>query len=645
VGSLKLDFRTGECPGTHPVRLPQIAVFTRVAPYHGGIHLFSDGTGYFHADYFSGWEAAQLQKVLDECENDSMESAPDAWCEDHVTFRDAPKSEDVEDEELRAKLEPFQPAPFDATRILSEAVDGVPDLPGGLQPVIDPAASTATNVEEHCFADATNTFHVWLDPYASELGSWKFLECGDTPMPILAVEKGVTYTFEQFDASNWYHPLAFGTEPDDDEDDLATYYLNGNQIDEDAYEDAFVVAREAWLDASGQSQDEDEGEGGDEGEDAGEEEDAGEGGDEEDAGEEGGDEDEADEGEGGDEEEDAGEDADADEDRRRLQAGAGYLVTLTVTDDVGDEGEDADEDRRLQAGGDLFYMCNVHNNMAGRIKVYENGAPLNSEDTPALLKEPDVVSAYDQSCGTVGVGDYTRSSGKCPADAFICTEGDETPEQLLFGECMYALDCHMNYNMKSILANSDPIVTFIHQMIPHHQNAVNMAKALLKTNTLDASDEDDREMEHMMWAIINGQNFQIHQMQDYLAAKSYAESDICEDSAPPVFAPTPRPTPSPTVSPGNPTSKPVPAPTAASVTTAPVALAAPAEIMPAASSSSSGSSDTITTQASGNIIATICVVSAVLIVGAFVAGRRSAQAAVKREYLDGARDAVETDKV
>ena len=207
----------------------------------------------------------------------------------------------------------------------------------------------------------------------------------------------------------------------------------------------------------------------------------------------------------------------------------------------------------------------------------------------------------------------------------------------------------MNYNMKSILANSDPIVTFIHQMIPHHQNAVNMAKALLKTNTLDASDEDDREMEHMMWAIINGQNFQIHQMQDYLAAKSYAESDICEDSPSmaPIFAPTPRPTPSPTVSPGNPTSKPVPAPTAASVTTAPVALAAAAEIMPAASSSSSGSSDTITTQASGNIIATICVVACVLIVGAFVAGRRSVKTpAPAREYLrESDRDAVETDRV
>merc|ERR1719201_2452332 len=109
----------------------------------------------------------------------------------------------------------------------------------------------------------------------------------------------------------------------------------------------------------------------------------------------------------------------------------------------------------------------------------------------------------------------------------------------------------MNYNMKSILANSDPIVTFIHQMIPHHQNAVNMAKAVLKTNTLDASDEGDLEMENMMWAIINGQNFQIHQMQDYLAEKNYVESDICEpeDPAPspaPVFAPTPRPSPPPT---------------------------------------------------------------------------------------------------
>ena len=63
------------------------------------------------------------------------------------------------------------------------------------------AADTGANSSDPCFADATNTFHVSIDPYASELGSWKFLECGDTAMPVLAVEKGVTYTFEQFDPS------------------------------------------------------------------------------------------------------------------------------------------------------------------------------------------------------------------------------------------------------------------------------------------------------------------------------------------------------------------------------------------------------------------------------------------------------------
>jgi len=127
----------GKCPETHPVRLPQIAVFTRIAPYLGGVHLFSDGTGHFHADYFSGWKSKELQEVLDECENDSMFSAPTGWCEDHVTFRDAPKDEDAEDEELREKLVPLQPPAFDASAISDEPVDDVAHLPGGNQPVVD----------------------------------------------------------------------------------------------------------------------------------------------------------------------------------------------------------------------------------------------------------------------------------------------------------------------------------------------------------------------------------------------------------------------------------------------------------------------------------------------------------------------------
>ena len=86
-----------------------------------------------------------------------------------------------------------------------------------------------------CYADDSNTFHVIFDPhctarkprvestsldgeprrassgrpslsairYASETGYWKFTECGDTPMPVLALERGQTYTFDQGDESNW----------------------------------------------------------------------------------------------------------------------------------------------------------------------------------------------------------------------------------------------------------------------------------------------------------------------------------------------------------------------------------------------------------------------------------------------------------
>jgi len=427
------------------------------------------------------------------------------------------------------------------------------------------AADTGASSSDPCYADGSNTFTVSLD----EAGSWKFLECGDTAMPVLALEKGVTYTFEQRDASNWNYPLAFGTDPSQGDDALPTYYASGVQVDKDAYEDAFVVAQADWLDASGQDQDEsedtsepdesedseedtaedeDEGEGGDEEEDSGEggdesedtsepdesedtsepdesedseedtaedeEEDSGEGGDEEEDSGEGGDEEE-DSGEGGDEEEDAGEggdeDADADEDRR-LQAAVGYSVTLTVND----EGDD----------GDLFYLSNAHDYMAGRIKVYENGAPVHTLDTPAIPTEPNVAPSMGP-----------------------------------------------------------------------------------------------------------------------------ASSPTRMPTPPP---PTPKPTPPPSPSPGNPTASPAPAPTAAPIaapTMAPVAAPTPlpsvaaADTIAAASSSGSGGSGTMTSTAKSNIVATVCVVAAVLIGGAFVAWRRSAQAAAKdpAPALAVQLDAVETD--
>ena len=45
------------------------------------------------------------------------------------------------------------------------------------------AADTGASSSDPCFADATNTFHVRIDPYASELGSWKFLNAATRPCP------------------------------------------------------------------------------------------------------------------------------------------------------------------------------------------------------------------------------------------------------------------------------------------------------------------------------------------------------------------------------------------------------------------------------------------------------------------------------
>lgn len=118
------------CPASHPVRLPQIRMFTRIMPYRGGIHFFSDGTGHFHADYFSGWDSSELQVILDSCENESFDAMPTDWCEDFATFRDAPKNPDstIVDE---AKLLAFQPPALDVSSILDEEIDYLKtSLPG-----------------------------------------------------------------------------------------------------------------------------------------------------------------------------------------------------------------------------------------------------------------------------------------------------------------------------------------------------------------------------------------------------------------------------------------------------------------------------------------------------------------------------------
>merc|ERR1712072_726524 len=69
-------------------------------------------------------------------------------------------------------------------------------------------------------------------------------------------------------------------------------------------------------------------------------------------------------------------------------------------------------------------------------------------------------------------------------------------------------------------------------MIPHHQNAVNMAKALLFTDKLECSEileeTSDCELEVILREIINVQNGQIQSMIGMLDSWEYPQTDDCE---------------------------------------------------------------------------------------------------------------------
>eukprot|EP01052_Picozoa_sp_SAG31_P004230 SAG31_NODE_173_length_21354_cov_16.826112_23_plen_119_part_00 len=80
------------------------------------------------------------------------------------------------------------------------------------------------------------------------------------------------------------------------------------------------------------------------------------------------------------------------------------------------------------------------------------------------------------------------------------------------------------------------------QMIPHHINAINMAKAALKLRPERVGNAWD-EMGIMMYSMINVQTEQVAFMQDYLHAVGAAAYDPEEqDSACALLEPPPPPT-------------------------------------------------------------------------------------------------------
>ena len=172
----------------------------------------------------------------------------------------------------------------------------------------------------------------------------------------------------------------------------------------------------------------------------------------------------------------------------------------------------------------------IHQFMSGRIKLTQNGVAINAEDTPELGFEYQTQGTFDQTCGTYDIDEFRLPNRQCP-ERFVCETDSATSELQQFSSCIDALNCHMVAGMTTGVKANNEMVLFFHQMIPHHQNAVNMAKALLHTGKINCDDlaeeSVDCVVETMLREIINGQNEQIHTMRGLLQELDAPEKDDC----------------------------------------------------------------------------------------------------------------------
>jgi Domain of unknown function (DUF305) len=170
--------------------------------------------------------------------------------------------------------------------------------------------------------------------------------------------------------------------------------------------------------------------------------------------------------------------------------------------------------------------------MTGRIKLLKNGIPVSPTDTPALLYEYDQVSPFDASCGTFNLESSRLPNLQCP-NRYVCVPEDAENSLKEFSDCIDAMNCFMMKRMTTGVTANSRTAIFLQQMIPHHQNAVNMAKALLheagEVVCPDITDDANPDciLEVILRDIINVQNEQIQTMRSLLAVKNFPEHDAC----------------------------------------------------------------------------------------------------------------------
>lgn len=159
------------------------------------------------------------------------------------------------------------------------------------------------------------------------------------------------------------------------------------------------------------------------------------------------------------------------------------------------------------------------------------GQVLTKTNFPSIGYEYDEPSDHDSECGTYGTGDFTLPNAQCP-EKFVCGATNGTTAVHKFAQCVDSMNCAMTAGMTTGMTSNSVLALFNHQMIPHHQNAVNMCKAMLISGEAECEDIENAEddvrcgMRVLCYEIINQQNFQIQAMRGFLEALNEDDSGV-----------------------------------------------------------------------------------------------------------------------
>lgn len=334
-------------------------------------------------------------------------------------------------------------------------------------------------------------FTTVVDFFASEWGYYGFKECGNMTNPTLAVEAGATYYFDQTDSTNWYNPIGFSYFPDgfhEDVDELDPVIPppgTASSCNNDAScPAAMYLIDDAYLGDYSNNP--------------------------------------------------TISPVTNNRDNHGLEeymapfflpysdwSLSNYTATLFL-------------DVSVRYMTDIFYFSKNHNKMSGRIKVMAGGMNVTGSPIPPMDYDYVEHSDYDSECGTTDISETQLPMKNCP-DRFVCNVPEGNPDLVEYAGCYESMNCKMVLGMTTKTRAKSEIALFIHQMIPHHQNAINMAKTLWKSDYLQCDDEDEESddcvMQQLLHDIIAKQNRQVQEMEKVLYNKNLPDNEYCDLSA------------------------------------------------------------------------------------------------------------------